>query len=64
MGEPSLSEIIQAKAIELNLGASWKAVEPRLSYKPLLLQGWLRWHFSAYPTLLRGYVFGSFPDIK
>jgi len=41
-GQPSLAEIIQAKAIELNLGASWKPVEPRLSYKPLLLQGWLR----------------------
>ncbi len=41
-GQPSLSEIMQAKAIELNLGASWKPLEPRLSYKPLLLQGWLR----------------------
>lgn len=41
-GQTGLAEIMQAKAAELQLGASWKPVEPRLSYKPLLLQGWLR----------------------
>ena len=41
-GLTSLGETIQAKAIGMNLGASWKTVEPRLSYKPLLLHGWLR----------------------
>ena len=40
--QPRLAELINTRAAEVKLGESWQAATPRLAYKPLLLQSWLR----------------------
>lgn len=41
-GRTKLAQLIGERAAKLHLGASWPDPAPRLSYKPLLLQSWLR----------------------
>lgn len=40
--QPRLAQAILTRAAELKLGESWKSPEPRSTYKPLVLQSWLR----------------------